>query len=206
MEANWLNQIKRLQALSATGLAYSRDQYDQERFEEINVIAMQMLARLSSAPLERIVELGPDAKNYPTPKVDVRAAVIKDDRILLVQEKNNGLWTMPGGFAEIGLSPAENVAKEVLEEACIAVTVEALYGVRHKAKGPFKPDVRDFYKLYFLCERTNDSLPEPGPDTLAVGFFSADALPQLCTARTVAEDIERAFEFQRSAERQAWFD
>lgn len=206
MEAAWLNQIKRIQALSATGLAYSRDHYDQERFEEISDIAAQMLARLSAAPLERIIELGPDTKSYPTPKVDVRAAVIKDDRILLVQEKNNGLWTMPGGFAEIGLSPAENVAKEVLEEACIPVSVAALYSVRHKAKGPFQPDVRDFYKLYFLCERTNDTPPQPGPETLSVEFFSSDALPELCTDRTVAEDIERAFEFHRSTKRQVWFD
>lgn len=206
MEGTWLNQIKRLQALSATGLAYSRDQYDQERFEEINSLASQMLAQLSNAPLERIIDLGPDTKSYPTPKVDVRAAVIKGDEILLVQEKNNGLWTMPGGFAEIGLSPAENVAKEVFEEACINVTVEALYSLRHKAKGPFKPDVRDFYKLYFLCEWANDSPPKPGPETLAVGFFSIDALPNLCTDRTVVEDIERALEFRHSNNRNIWFD
>lgn len=206
METAWLNQIKRIQALSATGLAYSSDQYDQERFEEISGIAAQMLTQLSSVPLERIIELSPDAKSYPTPKVDVRAAVIKDDRILLVQEKNNRLWTMPGGFAEIGLSPAENVAKEVFEEACIRVRVAALYSVRHKAKGPFLPDVRDFYKLYFLCERTDDTPAQPGPETLAAKFFRSDALPELCTDRTVAEDIERAFEFHRSTKRQAWFD
>lgn len=206
MEATWLNQIKRLQALSATGLAYSRDQYDQERFEQINLITAQMLAQLSSTPLERIIELSPDSKSYPTPKVDVRAAVIRDDQILLVQERDNELWTMPGGFAEVGLSAAENVAKEVLEEACIAVTAEALYSVRHKAKGPFKPDIRDFYKLYFLCDRIDDAAPQPGAETLAVKFFSIDALPTLCTDRVVLEDIERAFEFRTGAHQQTWFD
>lgn len=206
MEAAWLTQIKRLQALSATGLAYSRDGYDQERFEEIGNIASQMLAQLSSAPLERVVELGPDTKSYPTPKVDVRAAVIQKDRILLVKEKNNELWTMPGGFAEIGLSPAENVIKEVFEEACIPVVVDSLYAVRHKAKGPFKPDVRDFYKLYFLCEQASDTPPEPGTETLAVDFFSIDELPDLCTDRTVVEDIERVFAFRSGQTRHAWFD
>lgn len=206
MEAAWFTQIKRLQALAATGLAYGRDQYDQERFEEIHGITTQMLAQVSSASLELIMKLGPDTKSYPTPKVDVRAAMIKYDRILLVQEKNNGLWTMPGGFAEIGLSPAENVVKEVFEETCIHVAAQTLYAVRHKAKGPFKPDIRDFYKLYFLCERVDDSLPEPGPETLAVEFFSIDALPELCTDRNVAEDIERAFEFHCGKHRQIWFD
>ncbi|MNR50191.1 hypothetical protein D3C85_1696770 [compost metagenome] len=81
-----------------------------------------------------------------------------------------------------------------------------MYAVRHKAKGPFKPDIRDFYKLYFLCERVDDSLPEPGPETLAVEFFSIDALPELCTDRNVAEDIERAFEFHCGKHRQIWFD
>ncbi|MNH39912.1 hypothetical protein D3C79_1011490 [compost metagenome] len=86
------------------------------------------------------------------------------------------------------------------------MSVEALYAVRHKAKGPFKPDVRDFYKLYFLCERTSDLLPEPGPETLAVDFFGLDELPELCTDRTVVEDIERAFEFCRSQKRNVWID
>lgn len=115
--------------------------------------------------------------------------------------KGNRIW-----IAEIGLSSSENVIKEVSEEACIDVAVQTLYAVRHKAKGPFNPDVRDFYKLYFLCSRTSDSNPKPGPDVSETRFFSLDDLPELCTDRVVTEDIERAFSYLNSSVKEVWFD
>ncbi len=197
MENEWLVHAKRLQAIAAAGIAYGKDQYDLERFQEIDAIAREMLARLFSLPIQRVGELSPDAKGYPTPRVDVRGAMIENDRILLVREKSNGRWTLPGGFADIGLSAVENVVKEIREEACVDVVATRLYSVRHKAKGPFEPDLRDFYKLYFLCERTSTNAPRPGPETLDAAFFSVDALPELCTGRIVEEDIRRAFDFHR---------
>lgn len=107
MEDFWFAKAKRLQAIACTGLAYCDDGYERERLQETLDIANGMLARLATAPVERIAQLSPDARAYPTPKVDVRAAVIRDGRILLVQERNNGRWTLPGGFAEIGYSAAE---------------------------------------------------------------------------------------------------
>ncbi len=206
MENEWLTYAKRLQAIAATGLAYSRNAYDLERFEEIDSIAREMLAKLFSLPIERLGELAPDDNAYPTPKVDVRGAVIEDDQILLVRERNNGLWTLPGGFAEIGLSAAENVVKELKEEACIDAVARQLYSVRHKAKGPFRSDPRDFYKFYFLCERVSGNEPEPGPEATEVAFFSLAALPELCTDRVVKEDIERAFQHHRSPSLHPLFD
>ncbi|WYX51124.1 NUDIX domain-containing protein [Achromobacter xylosoxidans] len=131
----------------------------------------------------------------------MRAAVIRDGRILLVQERNNGRWTLPGGFAEIGYSAAENAEKEVMEEAGLKVRASALYGVRHKAKGPFAPDVRDFYKLYFLCQRLDDGAPAPGPETADAAYFAPDRLPHLCRDRVAAQDIERAFAFMARPDR-----
>jgi hypothetical protein len=154
MEDQWLAYAKRLQAIASTGLFYSKDAFDRDRFQEIADIANGMLAELGNVPVERIASLVSDfAKGYMTPKVDVRGALIEDDRILLVREKSDERWTLPGGFADVGRSAAENVVKEMHEEAGLVVAARSLYSIRHKAKQPDAPDARDFYKLFFLCER-----------------------------------------------------
>ncbi|PLQ00825.1 NUDIX hydrolase [Cupriavidus pauculus] len=205
-ENEWLTYAKRLQASALTGLAYCKDPYDIERFQEIRGIADEMLAKLFMAPLEQIAVLAPGAKSYVTPMTDVRGAVIENNQILLVREGVSGLWTLPGGFADVGLSPAENVVKEIAEEACISVTAKQLYSVRHKAKGQFNPDAREFYKLYFICERTGQETPVPGPEVSEVAFFPRDRLPELCKDRVVEEDIQRAFSHYRQPGQSALFD
>lgn len=206
MENEWLTYAKRLQASALTGLAYAKGQYDIVRYEEIKEIADAMLSKLFMAPADRIAALAADAKNYVTPINDVRGAVIENDQILLVREGVTGLWTLPGGFADVGLSAAENVVKELAEEACIQVVAKQLYSVRHKAKAPFNPDVRDFYKFYFLCERITDALPKPGSEVSEVAFFPLERLPALCNDRIVEEDIQRAFSYHRSPGQSALFD
>ncbi|KMQ72792.1 MutT/nudix family protein [Candidatus Burkholderia pumila] len=206
MENQWLTYAKRLQSSALTGLFYCKDRYDIERYQEIRAIAEEMLSKLFEAPLEKIAELAPDCKRHVTPMNDVRGAVIENDKILLVREKVSGYWTLPGGFADGGLSPAENVVKEISEEACISVVARQLYSVRHKAKGPFNPDLREFYKFYFICERVTDACPLPGPEVSEVAFFPADRLPALCRDRIVEEDIQRAFAFYRSPRQTTSFD
>src|SRR5215471_19075679 len=153
MEDQWLTWAKRLQAIASTGLHFSKDDFDRQRYRDVAAIAQSMLASLGNIPIERIEGLLSDfAKGYATPKIDVRGAVIEDGKILLVREKSDGCWTLPGGFADVGRSAAENVVKEMQEEAGIAVSARGLYAVRHKAKRPYDPDARDFYKLFFLCE------------------------------------------------------
>ena len=163
MDNTWLTQAKRLQAIASTGLHFCRDEYDRERYQEIADIAHRMLAELGGVPPARILELVSDfAQGYATPKVDVRGALIEHGRILLVREKSDGCWTLPGGYADVGLSPAER-DQEIREEAGIAVSATRLYSVRHKAKREYEPDVRDFYKLFFLCARDGDErTPTPG--------------------------------------------
>ena len=100
-----------------------------------------MLSALGSVPIEKIEGLVTDfAKGYATPRIDVRGAVIQNDQILLVQEKADELWSLPGGYADVGLSAAENVAKEISEEANIEVVVRSLYSVRHKAKHAYSQE------------------------------------------------------------------
>ena len=114
-------------------------------------------------------------------------------QVLLVKETTDGLWTLPGGYADVGISPRENVVKEIWEEASIRVAAKSLYGLRHKAKHEYDPDVRDFYKLFFLCEPVGEVCPKPGIETSEVGFFKLDELPPLSTGRVLKEDIAAAF-------------
>ena len=123
-----------------------------------------------------------------------------------MREACDGLWTLPGGFADVGRTAAENVEKEILEEACIEVTAKAVYGIRHKARHEYDPDPRDFYKLFFLCEAAGDEEPAPGPEVTDVGYFDPAELPPLSTSRILVKDITAAFEFARDARGVVLFD
>ena len=207
MENTWLTWAKQLQGIASTGIAYSEDQYDTIRYEEVATIANEMLATLGNVPIDKIQNLVSDfAQGYATPKVDVRGAVIEDNKILLVREASDGLWTLPGGFADIGISPSENVVKEIWEEAGVRVNAQGLYGIRHKAKHDYTPDARDFYKLFFICQKLDDEPPTPGHETTQVGFFPLTALPALSTGRVLEKDLVAAFEFAEDPRRFTLFD
>ncbi len=203
MEDRWLAWAKRLQAIASTGLHYAEGPFDRERYAEAAAIAGEMLAALADVPPRRIRELVPDfARGYSTPLVEVRAAILdRGSRILLVREASDGRWTLPGGFADVGRSPRENIVKEVLEEASIRVDARTLYAVRHKARHRYDPDTRDFYKLFFLCERLDDAAPRPGTETIGAAFFAEDAIPPLSTGRTLPEDVAAAFARARDPSR-----
>jgi len=207
MEDRWLGWAKRLQAIASTGMHYGVGNFDHERYEEVAAIANQMLAALGKVPIGTIEGLIPEfANGYATPKVEVRAAVFDAGRILLVRERSDGLWTLPGGFADVGRSAGENVVREVREEANLDVEVRALMGLRHKARHEFDADVRDFYKLYFLCEPLDPREPAPGTETSAVGYFTPQELPPLSTGRVLRKDIDAAFAFRADPTMPAFFD
>lgn len=207
MEPQWLTYGKRLQGIASTGLHFTSDRFDRERYEEIAEIANEMLATLGNVPIERISNLIPDfARGYATPKVDVRGALVEDNTILLVREQCDGLWTLPGGFADVGLSPARNIEKEIYEEAGLKVSARRLFGVRHKASSAYPPDVRDFYKMFFICDRADSAAPRPGFETIEARFFEMDDLPPLSRGRTIETDIFAAFAFAADATKPAFFD
>lgn len=207
MENIWLTWAKRLQGIASTGLHFAGGTYDRERYIEVAAIANEMLSYLAGVPVGRIEGMESDfAKGYATPKVEVRGAVFDDEKILLVKERSDGLWTLPGGYADVGMSAGENVVKEIWEEASLRVRVKALYGIRHKAKHEYAPDVRDFYKLFFLCEQTDRLAPKPGLETAAAGFFALDELPPLSTGRVLEKDIVAAVAFKSDPGRLVLFD
>ncbi len=196
MEDQWLRYAKRLHAIASTGLFYSESDFDKERYEEVAVIANNMLAELGNKPIAEINELFPDfALGYATPKVDVRAAVIRGETILLVREKLDRLWTLPGGYADVGISASDNAVKEVREESGLDVTSRRLIGVFHKAKHEYTQDARDFYKFYFLCDEVGEKEPAAGSEIMEVGFFNPDELPPLSEGRSIRKHIELAFEY-----------
>ncbi|MGA2778496.1 MAG: NUDIX hydrolase [Steroidobacteraceae bacterium] len=207
MEDLWLQWAKRLQSIASTGAHFAHGAYDRERYVEVASIANQMLAHLGAVPVSRIEALVPDfAAGYATPKVDVRGALFQDQKILLVREQCDGLWSLPGGFADVGKSPSENIEKEIWEEATLKARATALYAVRHKAKHEYDADARDFYKLFFLCEPIDATVPVPGPETSQVQFFGRDELPPLSTGRTLEKDIAAAFAHRADPTRPATFD
>ena len=208
MENSWLSHAKKLQAIASTGLHFGESEYDKERYAEVAGIADQMLADLGQVPIQAIAKLFPErGKGYANPQIDVRGAVIQEDKILLVRERADGLWTLPGGYADVGLSAAENTVKEVQEEAGLTVVTNRLYAVRHKAKHGYDADMRDFYKLFFLCTPVDaEQLPAPGPETSDAAYLSLDALPPLSRGRVIEEDIELAFAASRDPNFLTQFD
>ncbi|MCX8952261.1 NUDIX hydrolase [Ruegeria sp. NA] len=207
IEDTWLARAKRLLALAETGQHFTNDPFDRERYDEIAAMARAMLADLGRVPISQIEGLISDhAGGYATPSIDIRGAVIRDDHILLVRERSDGCWAMPGGFADIGSSPAENIEREVLEEAGLQVRARRLYALRHKARHPYPADARDFYKLFFLCEEVGEDAPQPGVETSEAAFFPMDALPELSLVRNLRRDIAEAFEAVSATPGTAVFD
>jgi len=207
MEPEWLSYSKRLKAIADCGRYFSKNPFDIERYAEISQIAVTLMARLSSVSVAEIEGLLSDSSTgYVTPKIDVRGALICNDRILLVREKSDGMWSLPGGFADVGLSAAQNVRKEFLEEAGMSVTVTQLYALRYKAQNAYDSDLFDYYKLFFLCKADGDQLPCVGIETSQVQFFSLRELPPLSRKRVLEVDIEEAFACALDPGRATLFD
>jgi ADP-ribose pyrophosphatase YjhB (NUDIX family) len=189
----WLLWARELQAIAQTGLTFSADAYDQDRYRRVRAIASEMLSQGSGAPADRIQGLFEQDLGYPTPKVDVRGAVFCDHRILMVREVSDGGWTLPGGWADVNQTPGQCVEREVREESGFevrAVKLAAMYDYRRQ--GNVSPHPYSIYKLFFLCELTGGEA-RPSLETSAVDFFAADRLPQLSTGRTNTAQIERMF-------------
>ncbi len=152
------------------------------------------------------IELFSREAGYATPKIDVRGAAFRDDTILLVKEKVDGLWTLPGGWADVGDSPSEAVERELLEESGFEVRTVKLCAVYDRNKHPHKPSFPfHLYKMSFLCEITGGE-PKTSPETQAVEFFAEDQIPPLSQGRVLPQQIKRMFEYYRDPSLPTDFD
>ena len=146
----WIDLVVELQSLAQAGLTYGKDVYDRERYERIRDISAEMMADISDMSLEKVKELFCNETGYQTPKIDTRAAIFKDDKILLVHE-NNGTWSLPGGWCDVNVSVTENTIKEVKEEAGLDVTVKSVIAIQDREKHNLPVYAYRICKIFMLC-------------------------------------------------------
>lgn len=195
----WKKWAQELQFLAQSSLAYSKDKFDRERSERIRDIACEMLSYKYDLPIEKIKMDFASEIGYQTPKVETRAAIIKDNKILLVNEQLDGKWALPGGYQDVNVSVRENVIKEASEEAGAVVqplkVVAVLdYNRHHHVNFPL-----GMVKIFVLCEYINHSFNE-NTETLGAEFYSLDDLPELSLTRTTKKQLEMCFECYKNPE------
>jgi ADP-ribose pyrophosphatase YjhB (NUDIX family) len=205
MSFNWLDIAKRLEAIAQTGLAYTDNDYDKERYKELRSIGHFIFHHYTNVSFEKIDDLFSREEGYPTPKVDVRGVVFRGDKILMVREKLDGMWSLPGGWADIGYSPREVVAKEVEEESGLKVVPLKLLALMDKKFHNHPPSPIHVYKIFMQCKETGGRL-HPGMETSGADFFSQQELPDLSTDRNTIEQLDLMFEMNNGTSVSPYFD
>lgn len=201
----WLALAREIQALSQTGLAFSNTDYDIRRYHRLTEIAAEMIENHTGLAAERIVADFFQQPGYATPKVDVRGATVRDGQILLVQERVDRRWCMPGGWADVGDLPSEMVVREVWEESGFHVLPRKIVGIYDANRSGRPLALYHAYKIIFLCEITGGEA-RPSDETLDVGFFPFDSLPPLSSHRTDRRHLAEVLAHLQEPDRPAAFD
>ena len=205
-EPQWLRIARELRAIAQTGLTFTADRFDRQRYERVRELAASMLAQGSGEQFEVIIEILREGWGYATPKVDVRGAAFVDGRVLLVREISDGNWTLPGGWADVNQSAAECVVREIAEESGFLARARKLAAVRDYQRSGHPPrNVDSIYKMFFICEITGGAA-RASDETSEVAFFARDALPPLSLGRTTAAQIDRMFHHAEHPELAADFE
>lgn len=195
---NLLQYAQRLNALAENGLAFTQNEYDKERYIEIQAISQEILATLCDVPLEKMIELIPTDIGYQTPKVDIRAVVLNHDgQLLMVQEKvDHNKWSLPGGWGDVGYTPFEVAQKEVFEETGLQVKATRLLAVFDKKMHPHPPQPWYVYKFFILCEVTGGTLLAETIETGDVSWVDTNSLPALTisTDRVTLSQLQTVIE------------
>ncbi len=201
----WLRLAERLQAIAQTGLAYSRDPYDRERYQELRGIAVQLAASGLGRSEGEVAVAFASGIGYPTPKVDVRAVVFRGEELLLVRERKSGRFTFPGGWADVGDTPAGAAERETLEESGYRVRATKLMALLDKARHEHPPSVDYTYKVLIGC-RLEGGEPVTSHEIDTVGFFTRTAIPELDLDRTTPGQVELAWAHHQDPGRPTDFD
>ncbi len=204
--SRWLEWAREIHALAETSLHYAKNAFERSRAERLSEIAAEIVSTHSQMSKEEVQVAFSAQPGYITPKVDVRGAVFREEKILLVREIMDGGWTLPGGWADVGDSPRVAVEREVLEEAGLSVKATRLVGVYDANRIETALPLYHAYKLVFLCEPLSDEL-STSSETSEVGFFPFDDLPQPLSAhRTLPRHIVDALASYRDPYRATGFD
>jgi ADP-ribose pyrophosphatase YjhB (NUDIX family) len=201
----WLRWAERLQAIAQTGLTYAKDPYDQERYAELRRIAVEIASAALEAPAPDVRVAFASALGYPTPKVDVRAVVFRGDELLLVRERRSRRWTLPGGWADVGDSPAGAAEREALEESGYRVRASKLLALLDKARHEHPPSVDYTYKVLVQCGLEGGA-PVTSHEIDAVAFFAREQAPELDLDRTTPGQLALAWAHHDDPARPTDFD
>ena len=205
MNDKWLDFAIRIQSIAQAGLLYGKDQYDKERYGELRKIAAEMISEKTDISVEKVYDLFCNETGYQTPKVDTRAAVFMDDKILLVHE-NNGTWSLPGGWCDVDQSSASNTEKEVKEEAGFTVKAEKLIAVQDWRKHNVTNYAYGVVKAFVMCRYESGNFEE-NIETTEIAFFGKDELPDhLAVEKCTREQILMCFEVYENPEMPTLFD
>ena len=191
-----LQLARRLHALARSGLHFTQDPYDRERYEEIETLAAEMLAGGSLADRDTLLAVWRQERGYVTPKIEVRGAIFRDGRVLLVRETMDGLWTLPGGWVDVNESPSQAITKEVEQESGFRVRVLKLAALWDRARHGHGPTLHHSWKAFFLCEILSGEA-RVSLETDGVDFCDPDDLPPMSIGRSTSRQVARMVEHWR---------
>ncbi len=203
-DKRWLAWAVELQSLAQAGLTYGKDGFDLERYARIREISAEILAHMTQLPVEKVTGLFCNETGYQTPKLDTRAAVFQDGKILLVRERD-GRWALPGGWCDVNVSVGENTVKEVKEEAGLEVSADWVIAVQDREKHNRPVHAYKVCKIFVMCSVLGGEFT-PNIETVASGFFGLDELPKLAEEKNNAEQIKMCFDARRAEHWNVFFD
>jgi len=196
MDTKWLEWASRLQSIAQAGLTFSTGKYDLDRYEQIRALSVEIMHEYTDIPYTKLKELFAGETGYQTPKVDIRAAVLKDDKILLVKEKIDGAWSLPGGWADVNTSVSESAVRECYEEAGAVVVPKRIIAIQLANKHNNPLFLYTIYKIFIECELIENNFKE-NTETLEAEFFSLNDLPELSTERNTRDQIIMCLESKK---------
>lgn len=202
---HWLTIAKKINSIAQAGLTFTKDEFDKERYLELQQLSIEILNNITDIDTQKLDFVFNRDIGYQTPKVGVRAVVFREDKILMVKERMDNKWCLPGGYADTGMTPSEIVMNEVKEESGYDVKPIRILGLIDYNKHQSKPFPFDLYQLFMECEITGGEA-KIGIETSDVGFFSIDNLPELSVRRVTKEQIIKMFELYRNKELEPIFD
>jgi ADP-ribose pyrophosphatase YjhB (NUDIX family) len=193
MKEKWIQWVSEMQSIAQAGLTFSENSYDRDRYEKLSTLAVEILHEYTDIDHNKIRDLFASETGYMTPKVDIRASVFNKGKILLVREKVDGAWALPGGWADVNSTVSESAVRECLEEAGAQVVPKRIIAVHlaNKHNNALLPFT--IYKIFVECELVMKNFEE-NTETLDADFFSIDSLPPLSTDRTTVKQIELCYE------------
>lgn len=203
-EEKWLKWAMEIQAIAQNGLWYGKDEFDKERYTRLRELSVEILSEYTEISKEKVYDLFCTEFGYQTPKLDTRAAIFKDEKILLVQEKD-GRWSLPGGWVDFDLSIRENTIKEVKEEAGLEVECQNIIALHDRKRHNLPIYPYNICKVFVLCKLIGGQFQE-NSETLGFQYFALNELPELSGAKNTAEQIALCFQAKNDPNWQVVFD